>query len=555
MRTRPRIGALVVAALFAAWSLWPTLLPRSWTTQAVVTGVAAALGWMIGSGLDRLARRAVRRFAADTSSSPSRTVRLGVLGAAAFGAVVVALRWSTWQNAQRDEMGMASIGAWTVLPALMAAALVLVVLVALGRLVVAATGWIDRRVARLVPSAWARLTSVVVIVGLVVVGSNVVGDRFVDWADSSFGLVNEGTADGVEPPDLATVSAGPGSLVEWDDLGLQGRSFVAGATSVEELEALSRGGPGGDPVEPIRVYAGIDSADTVAARTELVMAELDRTGAFERQVLVVATATGTGWINPVAARTIEAMYGGDTAIASLQYSFFPSWVAFLVDPSGAAVGGVSLFDAVHERWSTMDPATRPLLVVFGESLGSFGAEAAFEADSAAASFEAMAARADAALLVGPTAGNPVFGQLVDDRDAGSPTWRPELDAADHVRVATTVEDIPVADATWTSPRILYLHWPTDGVGTWTASSLWRPPGWTRRTDAPGLVDATRWFPVVTWVQETADLMAGFSAVPGFGHDYTNAFTSAWAAVVPPGGWSEDDTAVLDDRLSEPAATP
>jgi uncharacterized membrane protein len=86
------------------------------------------------------------------------------------------------------------------------------------------------------------------------------------------------------------------------------------------------------------------------------------------------------------------------------------------------------------------------------------------------------------------------------------------------------------------------------VGTWSPSTLWRPPGWTQDTDAPGLVGATRWFPIVTWVQETADLMAGFSAVPGFGHDYSNAFVEAWAAVVPPEGWTAEDTERVNQLL-------
>ena len=39
-------------------------------------------------------------------------------------------------------------------------------------------------------------------------------------------------------------------------------------------------------MEPIRVYVGLDSADSVAARTDLAMRELERTGAWDRDVLV-----------------------------------------------------------------------------------------------------------------------------------------------------------------------------------------------------------------------------------------------------------------------------
>jgi uncharacterized membrane protein len=58
----------------------------------------------------------------------------------------------------------------------------------------------------------------------------------------------------------------------------------------------------------------------------------------------------------------------------------------------------------------------------------------------------------------------------------------------------------------------------------------------------------RWVPWVTWVQETADLMAGFSAKPGFGHDYRNQFVEAWAAIIPPDGWTDADTTALSEYL-------
>jgi uncharacterized membrane protein len=53
-----------------------------------------------------------------------------------------------------------------------------------------------------------------------------------------------------------------------------------------------------------------------------------------------------------------------------------------------------------------------------------------------------------------------------------------------------------------------------------------------------------WFPLVTGVQGVFDLMAGFSAPPGFGHDYRLDYAQGWADVVPPDGWADHDT----DRL-------
>ena len=45
-----------------------------------------------------------------------------------------------------------------------------------------------------------------------------------------------------------------------------------------------------------------------------------------------------------------------------------------------------------------------------------------------------------------------------------------------------------------------------------------------------------WYPIVTGIQQVADLIAGFGAPSGYGHDYGVDFVAGWAAVAsPPGG--------------------
>ena len=43
-------------------------------------------------------------------------------------------------------------------------------------------------------------------------------------------------------------------------------------------------------------------------------------------------------------------------------------------------------------------------------------------------------------------------------------------------------------------------------------------------------------------------MNGFSASPGFGHDYRNNLAAAWAAIYPPDGWTDADTQQLNELL-------
>ena len=117
-------------------------------------------------------------------------------------------------------------------------------------------------------------------------------------------------------------------------------------------------------------------------------------------------------------------------------------------------------------------------------------------------------------------------------------------------VSSRVADIHPPGAGWQFPRILYLFHPTDAIGTWTPAVFWRPPEWTSPPYGYGVPSRVRWFPIVTGVQEMADMMEGFSAVPGFGHDYTNSFAEAWSAVVPPAGWTDADTARLNEVVQK-----
>src|SRR6185437_11882345 len=132
-------------------------------------------------------------------------------------------------------------------------------------------------------------------------------------------------------------------------------------------------------VPPIRAYAGLNSAGEpgITATAELAAQELQRTGGLQRAVVAVATTTGTGWINEAEADALEYMYNGNTAIVSMQYSYLPSWLSFLVDKENARHAGQALFEAVDRLIRQMPEAERPKLVVFGESLGSFGGEASF----------------------------------------------------------------------------------------------------------------------------------------------------------------------------------
>jgi uncharacterized membrane protein len=71
---------------------------------------------------------------------------------------------------------------------------------------------------------------------------------------------------------------------------------------------------------------------------------------------------------------------------------------------------------------------------------------------------------------------------------------------------------------------------------------------TQPRDGTDLSRDTSWFPIVTWLQTTADLAAGFSTAPGHGHNFNHSWAAAFASVAAPDGWTAADTTRLDDYL-------
>ena len=188
-----------------------------------------------------------------------------------------------------------------------------------------------------------------------------------------------------------------------------------------ELEAVN--GPGAK--EPIRVYAGLQSADTVQGRADLVLAELKRTGAFDRKVLVVATTTGMGFLDSRGTDPLEYLWNGDTAIAGVQYSYLPSWISLLADQEAVVATSRTVFETVRQHWATLPDGERPALYLYGLSLGSMGVE------SVLTSVNIVNEPVDGALMVGPPFVNDMHARLEVGRDRRLPGIPAGLRAGAH----------------------------------------------------------------------------------------------------------------------------
>jgi uncharacterized membrane protein len=537
-RLRADFAGLAVAVAFFCLSLTPSLLPRSWLFQAVAGGIVAATGYGLGVLLGWL----VRRLTGWVPGTRTRRVAwwtLG-LGGAALLLVFLVLGWS-WQHEIHRLIGEPPPARPQSLAILLGAGLVTGVLVGLAwllrwlaRLLGRVLGrWLPPRVARPVGLVLAALLAW----GLV---QDVVYQGALGAANSSFRVVNGETSPGVAAPSTGARSGGPGSMVSWASLGRMGRNFVAGAAPTDGLQAFS----GRPAVEPIRVYAGVDSAPDVRRRASMVVRELWRTGAFSRAVLGVVTATGTGWVDERAVDPLEYMYSGDTAVAAMQYSYLPSWISFLADQHQAKQAGRELFEQVHAAWSRLPERRRPKLLVFGESLGSFGGEAAFRG------LDDIRRRTDGVLWVGPTSRNTLWEELTRNRDPGTPEILPTYRQGATVRFAARPSDLRRPAAPWTVPRLVYLQHASDPIVWWAPELLVREPDWLREPRGTDVLPAMRWYPIVTFWQVTADMAFSTGVPSGHGHAYGSEQAAAWAEIAPPPGWTPGRTAQLRQLIGD-----
>lgn len=553
-------GAWSFGLLFGWMSLYPTLLPRAAVIQGVITALCTAIGLAIGTLLAWITRSGWALVKRPVPTWPRRIGRRGVLGLTVLALVVGLPWWLIRQNAQRELVAMERIGATSIVVVVLVSLVLGAVLVIIGRSVAELVRRVDRRIVDCVPR-WAAFVVTALIVGTVGVtfSQRVVWSGFVEWANSVYGTFDTGTPPGIEQPTTPLRSGGPGSLVAWDTLGYEGRNFAGGGPSMAEIGAFV--GPGHTVTEPIRAYVGIDSVglpsdspDLPSAQAERAMAELDRTGAWNRSVLAVVTVTGTGWVDPWFAAGLEYMNAGDTAIVATQYSFLPSWISFLVDLDKAAASGRATVDAVVSKWRTLPVDARPRLIVDGISLGTYGSEHAFDGPTLADSVGTALTDADGVLYAGPTFANPIWWQVVDGREPSSPAWRPVVGGGLRVTAMNppgAADGSPDAGGGRLPGRnMVYLTQPSDPV-TWSSvSALWSTPRWMHGPRGYDVPTDTQWFPVVTFVQQLFDLMAGFSTPPGHGHNYNASIVEGTAAVAAPDGWTAADSARLTGLLTD-----
>jgi uncharacterized membrane protein len=543
---------VAVGTLFFCLSLTPSLLPRDWLFAGLIGGINAAIGYGLGVAVGKMFRRMVlrRRSWWPPSKRVLYALKAVTVVASVTACLLVVIPAAAWQRQVSALMGIegpATLGYYrTVFLAIVVGG----VLVGVARVLLDAI----KTMARYLIRRWRVNDEVALFIGTAVVAvvlitlfNGVLLRGFLAGANRVFQPQDYTTGEGITQPVEPERSGSPDSFAPWDTLGFQGRNFVASGPDAAELEELN-----GRPArEPVRVYAGLQTADTADSRMAVLLSELERTGAFDRELLVIVPTTGTGWVNPVAARSLELMYNGDTAMVALQYSYLPSWISFLGDQQTSMDSGRMLVNAIHERWVQLPPERRPRLVLYGESLGSMAGQAAFGflPDISRMGF-------DSVLWVGPPNASPLWDALIVRRDPGTPEVAPRYDDGRTVRFTEATDPAEIAHDTaapWDGTRVLFLQHPSDPIVWWSPELLLSRPDWLREPPGRDRTASMRWYPIVTFWQVGAD-MTNASGVPGgHGHNYGQSMLDGWAAVAPPPGWTAADTERIRVALEETAA--
>ncbi|MFE3289787.1 alpha/beta hydrolase [Rhodococcus sp. NPDC059234] len=521
-------GALV----FACLSFTPSLLPRGGLLQGVVGGITAAIGY----GLGVLVAFVWRAFA---DRGPRRPRRGAWRAFVVVGVVLFAVAFGVgqyWQHQIRALMGVTEHSIPLVVLAPVIAAAVFCLIVAVGRGIRGLYRWSARLLDRWIGRRAAGVVGWFLIAGLVyAVVSGVLLGGLVGVANSAFSLRDTKTPEGVQQPVTGLRSGGPGSVVPWDSLGWQGRSFIGAGPSTDQISQFVDH----PALEPIRTYAGLASSADSESRAALAVEDLTRAGGFQRGNLLVVTTTGSGWVDPALVDTFEYLTGGDAATVAIQYSYLPSWISYLVDQSKAREAGRDLFDAVYDVWSKLPQDHRPRLFVAGESLGSFGGETAFSGEYD------LRNRTSGTLFAGPPNFNTLFREFSDRREAGSPEVEPIYKDGRTVRFSNDPGGgIPPAARPWDGSRVLYLMHPSDPIVWWSPNLILTEPDWIGQAPGRDVLEDMVWIPFVTFWQVTADLPFSTGVPGGHGHTYTSEYVDGWNAVLRPAGLTAEKLTTL-----------
>jgi uncharacterized membrane protein len=538
----PSFTGLFLGFLFFILTFTPSLVPRPPLFQGLLGGVAFFIGYTIGHG-GVLSWRYL-----ELPEIPRlwwRAANIVLAVACVISAAVYIPQAAAWQDEVRARMGMPPMETANLMQVVLVAVVVAAFLMLLTRLVVSGIRaasvivyrWVPRRIA-------ALLGAVIFAVLLVTVVNGTLVSATISAIDRAQALVDVTDPPGATVPTVATRSGGPGSKIAWQDLGRAGKQFVTEGPRKEDIEAFI----GRPALGPIRVYAGLRTAGSPEAQAERALADLIRMGAFSRSILVIATPTGTGWVDNNGIAPLEYMHDGDVATVAVQYSYLQSPLSLVLEPGRSQKSAAAVFRVIYRYWKSLPKDSRPKLYLFGLSLGSLGSEASPPV------YAWLGDSFDGAVWAGPPFRNRIWRAIQRDRNEGSPPWRPTFENGSNFRVIGHGDSARDASADWGRVRIVYIAYPSDAIAFFEESMFYRQPEWMAPPRGEDVSPLLQWFPIVTALQVGVDMMFAAGVPPGHGHDYAAGdYMEAWTAVTAPEHWTDGDARRLTAKMKSEGA--
>lgn len=523
------LGVIAALAMYAV-SVAPSLMARSWAWHAVASGVLVSCGYVAGVVIQNVGARVIAMTGLTIRASEPVEIGFRVCIAALFAiwwlyAVIQSYRRARVAarlvNMPGETFGEYLLGTAGTVVIVWCLILIVGALNRVGRMLIGALGGYMPRPAAIAVGV-AILSAIVFFLT-----SNVILRGGIGFFRHHAEQMNTRTARGIYKPFVPERSASPASPVTWESVGGQGRVFLGRGPSRLDIAQVT----GGEAMEPIRVYSGMPAGGAgIEQAAATVVAELRRTGAFDRAVILIAASTGSGWVDEWQVQPLEFLTRGNCATASLQYSYVPSALNWLTGLEPAQEASAVLFRAVRAELDAMDEADRPALFVCGESLGAFASQSVFS------SVEEALSQVDGALWVGTPAFTPMHAELTSARHKGSPEVAPVVYNGRRVRFVNEPSDLRTdlygrELGPWGFPRIVYAQHASDPVVWWNRKLLWTQPDWLRERagrDVSPFVEFTRF---VTFIQVLADLPVAGTAPGGHGHTYNEELIPLWRAIL------------------------
>lgn len=388
-----------------------------------------------------------------------------------------------------------------------------------------------------IPAWAASIISAITIAGLLMtVSDKVVFKKLIEYLTQRAQALNMLVFQGTRQPWEPERSGSPWSFEPWTAVGSQGRAVLSGGPRARHIAKVMKRNR---VHEPIRIYAGLIPGRSIEAAVEQIIQEMLRTGALHREVIVIHTSTGTGWVSDWHLDPVEFLTKGNCVNISMQYSYVPSPVAYVTERELPIRAAKALISTIVDLLDGLE--SRPRIYIAGESLGAYGTASAFD------SLEELRHTVDGCALSGPPYFTSLVRQLADSRAPGSPERLPLIDDGRAVRFIAHPSHVDrdyqgrAYGAEWEFPRVAIVIHSSDPIVWWDPWLFIRRPDWLKEIGAAGrpapgpmhsdVPSTMHWIPIVTGVQVALDMLIGTTCGGDHGHNYHQTMIHVWAAVL------------------------